>query len=277
MKRKTAAGNPRFAVDAKYDISEGRLAGFSKKPAFAMRIETRPRAIRRSIGRRSLRPGTAMAPVSVAPTRRRAPYPVRHRRVQWRTPRLQRLRRGESGAPRISTISSTRVCIRTVSWFFLNKGTITNTSAVLAALGGAATNSPLGTGYTSICDRTGGRRLLHTLRSGTTRRTDQSRVRHVELWRGELEHLWCQCRGQRRCARRSDQGDQRGAASVIQTRRIFCRSPRAMPPLGTNVVNPSCYLTPDILAFSNGGGSPNSYKRVAHQCTAELQRALRIG
>src|SRR5258708_14875634 len=32
-------------------------------------------------------------------------------------------------------------------------------------------------------------------------------------------------------------------------------------PLGPNsVVNPSCYLTPDILAFASGGGTPNSYK-----------------
>ena len=38
---------------------------------------------------------------------------------------------------------------------FMNQGTITNTPAVLQALSGATTNSPVGTGYTSICDRTG--------------------------------------------------------------------------------------------------------------------------
>src|SRR6202161_3479728 len=32
-------------------------------------------------------------------------------------------------------------------------------------------------------------------------------------------------------------------------------------PLASNVVvNPSCYLTPNIIAFANGGSSPNTYQ-----------------
>src|SRR5579863_2802565 len=38
---------------------------------------------------------------------------------------------------------------------FMNRSTITNTQAVLQALSGAVTNSPIAPGYQSICDRTG--------------------------------------------------------------------------------------------------------------------------
>jgi hypothetical protein len=51
--------------------------------------------------------------------------------------------------------------------------------------------------------------------------------------------------------------------------------PCGTPLSGNNVVNISCWLKPDLLAFSERRLALNAYKRVARQLAAQLQRPLR--
>jgi TonB-dependent receptor len=144
---------------------------------------------------------------------------------------------------------------------FMNKGTITNLAAVLQALGGANTNSPIAPGYSSICSRTGVIPGTCFLPSEVEQIEEQTKAAYLMLNFG------------------GPNSDLFGAnvvgnvgVRVVQTKEISNGSVSypdltnlaALAPCGTplgagNVVNPSCYLTPDILAFSNGGGSPNSF------------------
>jgi TonB-dependent receptor len=143
---------------------------------------------------------------------------------------------------------------------FMNRGTITNLAAVLQGVG-SATNSPLGTGYQSICDRTGLTPGTCFLPSEVEQLEEQTKAAYVMLNFG------------------GPNSDIFGinvvgnvGVRVVQTKEISSGSVSypdttnlaALAPCGTalgagNVVNPSCYLTPAILAFSNGGGSPNSF------------------
>jgi TonB-dependent receptor len=126
---------------------------------------------------------------------------------------------------------------------------------------GSATNSPLGTGYQSICDRTGLTPGTCFLPSEVEQLEEQTKAAYVMLNFG------------------GPNSDIFGinvvgnvGVRVVQTKEISSGSVSypdttnlaALAPCGTalgagNVVNPSCYLTPAILAFSNGGGSPNSF------------------
>jgi TonB-dependent receptor len=144
---------------------------------------------------------------------------------------------------------------------FMNKGTITNLAAVLQALGGANTNSPLAPGYSSICSRTGVIPGTCFLPSEVEQIEEQTKAAYLMLNFG------------------GPNSDLFGAnvvgnvgVRVVQTKEISNGSVSypdltnlaALAPCGTplgagNVVNPGCYLTPDILAFSNGGGSPNTF------------------
>ncbi len=51
------------------------------------------------------------------------------------------------------------------------------------------------------------------------------------------------------------------AIRTTEDQRRLNQLPACNAPLGANsVVNPRCYLTPAILAFANGGGTPNTYR-----------------
>ncbi|MEA3173764.1 MAG: hypothetical protein QOF42_1175 [Gammaproteobacteria bacterium] len=143
---------------------------------------------------------------------------------------------------------------------FMNRGTITSLPSVLQSVG-AATNSPLVPGYSSICSRTGVIPGTCFLPSEVEKLEEQTKAAYVMLNFG------------------GPNSDLFGVnvvgnvgVRVVQTKEISAGSVSypdttnlaALAPCGTalgagNVVNPSCYLTPAILAFSNGGGSPNSF------------------
>ena len=144
---------------------------------------------------------------------------------------------------------------------FMNKGTITNLAAVLQALGGANTNSPIAPGYGSICSRTGVIPGTCFLPSETAPIEEQTKAAYLMLNFGgpNSDIFGVNVVGN-------------AGVRVVQTKEISSGSVAypdltnlaALAPCGTplgagNVVNPGCYLTPDILAFSNGGGSPNTF------------------
>jgi len=145
---------------------------------------------------------------------------------------------------------------------FMNRGIITNTLAVLQALSGANTNSPITPGYTSICDRTGVELGSCFLPSEVEQLEEQTKAAYLMLNFGgpNSDIFGVNIVGN-------------AGVRVVQTKEISAGSVSypdqtnlaALAPCGTplgagNVVNPACYLTPAILAFSNGAnGTPNTY------------------
>jgi TonB-dependent receptor len=148
------------------------------------------------------------------------------------------------------------------SLVFLNNATITNMSRLVQALSGATTNSPIGLGYTPICDRPDA-----TVDGCYT----PSEVMHVEE-KTDAGYLMLNFGGKDsnifgginvvgnvgvRVVRTQEISD--GSISYPDATNLL-----ALPPcsaaLGPNsVVNPSCYLTPQVVAFSSGGGTSNTF------------------
>jgi TonB-dependent receptor len=144
---------------------------------------------------------------------------------------------------------------------FVNKGTITNMGAVLQALSGATTNSPIGTGYQSICDRTGLIPGSCFLPSEVEQLEEQTKAAYVMLnFGGPNADLFGHVNVVGNVGVRVVQTKEisAGAVSYPANTNLLALAPCGTP-LGTNVVDPACYLTPAILAFSNSGGSPNSF------------------
>ena len=144
---------------------------------------------------------------------------------------------------------------------FLNRATLTNYPALVAALSGNNTNSPIGGGYTPICDRSGN--IAGTCFSPP----EEMRVKEMtEALYGVLSFGGDNLKiaGKSvvgnlglRLVRTEEQGI--GSVEYPDATALQALAP-CNTPLGPNsVVNPSCYLTPGVVNFSNGGGSPNTY------------------
>jgi TonB-dependent receptor len=145
---------------------------------------------------------------------------------------------------------------------FLNRPTLTNFPGLVAALSGNNTNSPIGGGYTAICDRSG------NIAGSCFQPSEVMRVKEMtDAFYGVLnfggENLTVagkQVVGN--VGLRLVRTDEQGIGSVEYPAATSLQSLAACnTPLGPNsVVNPSCYLTPSVLAFANGGGTPNTYE-----------------
>jgi TonB-dependent receptor len=149
------------------------------------------------------------------------------------------------------------------SLVFLNNATLTNMSQLVQALSGATTNSPISPGYTPICARPGA-----TIDGCYT----PSEVMRVEE-KTDAGYLMLDFGGKDtsifgninvvgnvgvRLVRTEEISD--GSVSYPDATNLLALPPCSAP-LGPNsVVNPSCYLTPAVLAFSAGGGTPNTFK-----------------
>jgi TonB-dependent receptor len=149
------------------------------------------------------------------------------------------------------------------SLVFVNGRALTNYDYLMAGLSGANTNSPLGSGYTPICDRPAA-----TVDECFT----PSEVMHL---REQTEAAYAMLRfgGDDKTIFGGDSVVGNVGLRVVRTKE---RSEGAVgfpistnlsqlqecdAPLGPNsIVNASCYLTPDILAFASGGGTANTYK-----------------
>ena len=143
---------------------------------------------------------------------------------------------------------------------FMNKGTITNTGAVLQALSGANTNSPIAPGYVAVCNRTGVIPGTCFLPSEVEQLDETTKAAYVMLnFGGPNANLFGVNVVGNAGVRVVRTGENSGGGvefpSPLNLTFPTCGSPLS----GGSVVNPGCYVTPALTAFANGGGAPNSY------------------
>jgi len=143
---------------------------------------------------------------------------------------------------------------------FLNKGTISNLSGVLTALDGAHTNAP-GL-YTSICNRTGLIPGSCFLPADVSQTEEQTKAAYVMLnFGGANTSIFGSVNVVGNVGVRVVQTQETAAGSISypDPTNLLALGP-CVPPTGAAVVTPACYLTPAIIAFSNSGGSADTFK-----------------
>ena len=143
---------------------------------------------------------------------------------------------------------------------FLNKGTITNMTRVLTSLDGAHTNAP-GL-YTSICDRTGLIPGSCFLPADVSNTDEQTKAAYVMLnFGGANTSIFGQVNVVGNVGVRVVQTEETAIGSISYPAPTNLLALGAcVPPTGAAVVTPACYLTPALLEFSNSGGSPDTFK-----------------
>ncbi|HYZ47405.1 MAG TPA: TonB-dependent receptor, partial [Sphingomonas sp.] len=145
---------------------------------------------------------------------------------------------------------------------FVNRSVLTNYSKLMQGLSGATTNSPLGTGYTPICDRMEATVDDCFTPSEVMRLRERTEAAYAMLrFGGEATYIsGINVRGN--VGVRVIRTTENSVGSVgFPTQTALTQLPACNAPLGANsVVNPSCYLTPSVLAFAVGGGTPNTYR-----------------
>jgi TonB-dependent receptor len=143
----------------------------------------------------------------------------------------------------------------------MNRGTITNLGAVLQALGGANTNSPLTPGYGSICDRSGVIPGTCFLPSEVEQLEEETKAAYLMLNFGGPNSSIFGVNVVGNVGVRVVQTKEisNGSVSYPDITNLAALAQCSTPLSPGIVVNPGCYLTPQILAFANGGGSPNAY------------------
>ncbi|HEY0747794.1 MAG TPA: TonB-dependent receptor [Steroidobacteraceae bacterium] len=149
------------------------------------------------------------------------------------------------------------------SLVFLNNATITNMSALVKGLSGATTNSPIAPGYVPICDRTGVTVDGCFLPSEAMHVDERTEAAYVMLdFGGRDTSIFGFVNVVGNLGVRVVRTEETSDGNVGYPAPLNLQN---SPACGTalapgSVVNPSCYLTPDITAFANGGASPNSFK-----------------
>jgi TonB-dependent receptor len=146
---------------------------------------------------------------------------------------------------------------------YLNRDTLQNFPKLLQSLGGAATNSPLGTGYTAICDRPEATVDNCFTPSEVTTTSERTKAAYAMLNFGGDQPIFgggVRIKGNIgvRVIRTEVTSD--GAVAYPTNAALNLLPSCATPLSGTAIVQPSCYLTPQVLAFASGGGSPNTLK-----------------
>jgi TonB-dependent receptor len=144
---------------------------------------------------------------------------------------------------------------------FMNNGTITNYGKVISSLSGANTNSPIPPGYVPICGRQGATVDGCYLPSEVMHIEERTKAAYVMLNFGGDDanifgHVNVVGNAGVRIVRTEEIGS--GSAEFPASTELASLAPCSAPLSGDSIVNPSCYLTPDILAFANSGGSPNT-------------------
>jgi TonB-dependent receptor len=144
---------------------------------------------------------------------------------------------------------------------FMNRGTITNLGAVLQALGGANTNSPIAPGYGSICDRSGVVPGTCFLPAEVEELEEETKAAYLMLNFGgpNADLFGVNVVGNVGVRVVQTKEISNGSVSYPDLTNLAALAACSTPLSPGIVVNPGCYLTPQILAFSNGGGSPNAY------------------
>jgi TonB-dependent receptor len=143
---------------------------------------------------------------------------------------------------------------------FMNKGTITNTGAVLQALSGATTNSPIAPGYVAVCNRTGVVPGTCFLPSEDEQLDETTKAAYLMLnFGGANANIFGVNVVGNAGVRVVRTGENSAGAVGFPAPLNLTFAPCGTPLSAGNIVNPACYVTPAIAAFANGGSSPNSY------------------
>jgi TonB-dependent receptor len=145
---------------------------------------------------------------------------------------------------------------------FLRKGTLTNFSGLISALSGATTNSPIGGGYVPICARGGTVDGCFTP-SEVMHVNERAQGGYVMLnFGGRDSSIFGHINVVGNIGVRIVGTDEISAGSIgYPTPTNLLALAPCSTPLGPNsVVNPSCYLTPGVIAFANGGSSPDTFR-----------------
>ncbi len=146
---------------------------------------------------------------------------------------------------------------------FLNNATVTNFPRVLSALGGAATHSPIASGYIPICARPEATVDGCFAPSEVENVDERTSAGYVMLnFGGADAHIFGHVNVIGNVGVRIVETDETSHGSVAypSSTNLLALAPCNDPLAPNSVVNPSCYLTPDTIAFASGGGSPNSFK-----------------
>ncbi|MDT8757677.1 TonB-dependent receptor [Sphingomonas psychrotolerans] len=145
---------------------------------------------------------------------------------------------------------------------FLNRDTLRDFNKLIGALGGAATNSPIGSGYTAICDRAEATVDDCFTPGEVLKVREQTEAAYLMLRFGgddkTIGGVSVVGNVGVRVVRTRETSD---GSIAFPAANIFDNLPACGTPLsGNSIVNPSCYLTPTVRAFANGGFTPDTYK-----------------
>ena len=145
---------------------------------------------------------------------------------------------------------------------FLNDATIRNMPGLIQGLSGATTNSPVSPGYQWICDRPGVTDGCF-LPSEVMQVEERTEAAYAMLnFGGDRTNIFGNINVVGNAGVRLVRTEEISSGSIgFPTVTDFSQLAPCGAPLGPNVVvNPSCYLTPEVLAFANGGSAPNTFR-----------------
>jgi len=147
------------------------------------------------------------------------------------------------------------------SLVFVNQDALTNYSRLMQGLSGANTNSPIGGGYTPICDRPGTVNCF--LPSEVEHLREETFATYAMLrFGGPDKTIFGNVTVDGNVGLRAVETRERGVGAVElpTSGQAFGNLQPCGAALGPNqVVNPSCYLTSDVSNFANGGSIGNTY------------------
>ncbi|QIK78167.1 TonB-dependent receptor [Sphingomonas piscis] len=146
---------------------------------------------------------------------------------------------------------------------YLNRDTLRDFDRLIGALGGAATNSPIGSGYTAICDRPEATEHDCFTPSEVMRLKERTLAGYAMLrFGGDDTTLFgnVTVKGNigLRVVRTTE--NSRGSVAFPAATTLLSLPACGTPLSGNAVVNPRCYLTADTIAFASGGGTDDTYK-----------------
>jgi TonB-dependent receptor len=147
---------------------------------------------------------------------------------------------------------------------YLNRATLQDRETLVRSLSGPTTNSPIAPGWTPICDRPDATIEGCYLPSEVMHVNEKTEAAYAMMrFGGDNSFIGgVSVRGNfgvRAVKTRIESEGSVGypvATALTQLQNTPCGTP--LPPGA--VVNPACYLTPAVIAFANGGGTPDTYK-----------------
>jgi TonB-dependent receptor len=146
---------------------------------------------------------------------------------------------------------------------FLNNATLTNFPRLLQALSGATTASPIGPGYIPICARPEAT-VDGCFAPSEVEHVDErtSAVYAMLNFGGDGTNILGHVNVVGNVGVRLVETDEnsRGSVAYPSPTNLLALAPCTAPLAPNSVVNPSCYLSPAVIAFANGGGSPDTFK-----------------